>query len=102
MIVGDSNSPWCSSMIIDLHLDSSDPYFDYRYALHDQMKIFENAFDQAIVTNQYDLRVIHGIGSGILKNTIHSYLKKQNTVSEYNNDWHPKYGMGSTLIIFKL
>lgn len=89
-------------MIVDLHLDDSSDNFDAKTAFSTQMEIFEKALDTAIYQNAFDLRVIHGIGSGKLKNAIHNYLKDFQSVQSYSCEWHPSYGMGSTLIIFKL
>ena len=85
-------------LIIDLHL--TDPVEDPQNALLHQMEIFEKALDTAIVKNCYEMRVIHGVGSGKLKNEIHKYLKGISFVKSYSNEWSPDYGMGSTLIIF--
>ena len=87
-------------MEIDLHLDDEHPGFDPRMALLDQMEIFEKAFDTAIMQNCFELRVIHGVGSGKLKSEIHKFLKLSPIVRSYSCEWHPKYGVGSTLIIF--
>ena len=89
-------------MTVDLHLDENDPLFNPSYALSDQLKELDWALNQALIQNCYDLRVIHGIGDGVLKNAVHQHLQKQDFVLSYKNEWHPKYGMGSTLIIFKL
>lgn len=89
-------------MIVDLHLDDNLDDFDPKTALSTQMEIFERALDTAIYQNVFDLRVIHGIGSGKLKQEIHKYLGDKKFIHSYSCEWHPSYGMGSTLIVFKL
>ena len=87
-------------MEIDLHLNDTHPGFDPRMALLEQMEIFEKAFDTALAQNQFELRVIHGVGSGKLKSEIHKFLKGNKYIRSYSCEWHPMYGVGSTLIIF--
>ena len=88
-------------MEVDLHLNDEHPGFDPRSALLEQIEIFEKALDSAIYKNELELRVIHGIGSGKLRSEIHKKLKGLECVYSYSCEWHPSYGMGSTLIVFK-
>lgn len=84
------------SYIIDLHLDQ-----ELEYPLYYQISLFEKAVDDAIYKGYSSIRVIHGIGSGVLKSEIHRILSKHSSVESYINEYHPFYGMGSTKIIFK-
>lgn len=84
-------------MVIDLHLDDSVGAFH----LESQISKFEKAVDDALLMSCSELRVIHGIGSGVLKKEIHKLLKDNKLVDKFVNDYHPMYGYGSTLIIFK-
>jgi Smr domain len=38
------------------------------------LRQLEQFLDQAYLTNQHELRIVHGIGSGALKEAIHNYL----------------------------
>ena len=40
----------------------------------DGLRKLEEFLDQAYLTNQAEVRVVHGIGSGALKKAIHDYL----------------------------
>lgn len=85
--------------IIDLHLDKSINKTDY--PLEMQLSILEKEIDMSIVSGVSELRVIHGIGSGVLKNEVHRILSNHDNVLYYCNEYHPSYGNGSTIIIFK-
>jgi DNA mismatch repair protein MutS2 len=39
------------------------------------LRRLEEFLDQAYLTNQTEVRVIHGIGSGALKKAVHDYLR---------------------------
>ena len=62
---------------IDLH------GFDREYAL---FKVKEFINDCYKLKNEY-LVIVHGIGSGILKNAVLSYLKTNKRVAEYKLDF---------------
>ncbi len=51
----------------------------------------ENFLDQAIVYNLEEIKIIHGVGEGILLKAIRSYLKNNKNVLEYRRG---KYGEG--------
>ena len=90
-----------SSDVVDLHLEkqlTSKGKVDPSEALFIQLEQLEKSIDNAIVANKHELRVIHGIGKGKLKDMIHKLLAKHPHVSGYENDYHPRYGWGSTLI----
>ena len=89
--------------IIDLHLESkhlnkkSIPPQD---ALFYQLEEFEKAMDKAIAAGKLELRVVHGLGKGKLKEEIFKMLEKHPQVKSYKNEYHSRYGYGSTLISF--
>lgn len=91
-------------MIIDLHLSNTitqSNNFDPRFALQIQLDIFETELDKALVNGDSEVIVIHGIGSGVLKNEIHKLAKKHPHIDTFINEYHPLYGFGSTKITFK-
>ncbi|MBL7728959.1 MAG: Smr/MutS family protein, partial [Dinghuibacter sp.] len=47
------------------------------------------------------LIVVHGMGSGRLKEEIHEILKYRKEVKSFVNQYHPSFGYGSTEILFK-
>ncbi|MCW3124743.1 MAG: hypothetical protein JWO03_401 [Bacteroidetes bacterium] len=89
---------------IDLHVDSTkfkSGKKDEKYAIEYQLEALETALDTAVVKGKVELRVIHGIGKGKLKEEIHKILKSHPQVKSYQNTHHPRYGWGSTLVHFK-
>ncbi len=66
-----------------------------------QLKSFQQALERAISHNAEKLFVIHGVGSGKLRNEIHHILKSYPEVRSFNNDFHPRYGYGATEINLK-
>jgi dsDNA-specific endonuclease/ATPase MutS2 len=45
--------------------------------------------------------VIHGIGSGKLKDEIHEILKYRKDVKSFVNQYDPRFGYGATEVFFK-
>ena len=46
----------------------------------------EKELDRALLGRIYRLQVVHGIGTGAVKNALHSYLKKNSHVSRFEVD----------------
>ena len=65
-----------------------------------QLKIFEKYFYLATAHRQPNLIVIHGVGSGKLKDEIHEILKTKKEVKTFVNQYHPNFGYGATEIYF--
>ena len=57
------------------------------------LELVENFIDQAIVHNLEEVKIIHGVGKGILLKEIREYLKKNKNVLEFR---FGKYGEGET------
>ena len=57
--------------------------------------------DDAYLSNIPTCRIIHGRGTGALKNTIHKHLKKLNFINEFRLGEYNEGGDGATVIIFK-
>ena len=56
--------------------------------------------DKALMNNTYELRIIHGIGTGVMKNEVKKLLRQYKDVKEF---WHPEPeqgGEGVTLARF--
>jgi hypothetical protein len=89
---------------IDLHLEKTDAgsgKIPPQDALFHQLENFEKSLDSAIAAGKLEIRVIHGLGKGKLKEEIFKILKKHPNVRSYQNDYHISYGYGSTLIQLK-
>jgi hypothetical protein len=89
---------------IDLHIEALiNDYSDMNASekLQVQLSCFQQALDRTIMHHGHILYVIHGVGSGKLKNEIHRLLKDYKEVRSFNNNFHPRYGYGATEIILK-
>jgi hypothetical protein len=93
-----------SADVVDLHLDqhtlSQRGILPQNAILH-QINECEKAIDRAVAARKTEIRLIHGLGSGKLKNAVAGLLKKHPQVKSFEQKFHPKYGNGSTLIFFK-
>lgn len=65
-----------------------------------QLAEFEKYYELAVLHHQAYLTVIHGIGSGRLKEEIHTLLKDRKEVKSFENKYHPSHGYGATIISF--
>ena len=61
----------------------------------DAIDALEKFIDQAILSNLDQLHIIHGIGNGILKNAVHSYLSEIDYI-EFNSAHQNNGGYGAT------
>jgi DNA-nicking Smr family endonuclease len=98
---GISNKITIADDSIDLHIESlhkSRPGIPPQDALFVQLEKFEHALDRAVAAGKLEFRVVHGLGKGKLKEEIYKILKKHPHVRSYTNDYHSRYGFGSTLI----
>jgi dsDNA-specific endonuclease/ATPase MutS2 len=50
---------------------------------------------------QPSLIVIHGVGTGRLREEIHEQLKHRKEVKTFVNQYHPAFGYGATEIFFE-
>ena len=89
-----------SSSVIDLHVDPKESNLGEQEILQHQLSMFEKAYDNALVMNLEKLKVIHGIGAGILRNEIHKRLSKKQEVRFFEDADKEKFGFGSTVIYF--
>lgn len=90
--------------VIDLHIEKiadNIEGLDNYTILQMQLTEFEKWYDAAIQHHMPNMTVIHGIGSGKLKDELHELLKTKSLVSRFVNQYHPAYGYGATEIYFK-
>ncbi|HVZ97401.1 MAG TPA: Smr/MutS family protein [Chitinophagaceae bacterium] len=66
-----------------------------------QLNAFEKYYQLALAHHQPSLTVIHGIGTGKLKEEIHEILKSKKEVKSFVNQYHPNFGYGATEIYFQ-
>ncbi len=86
---------------VDLHIEKLTP--EWRNLsnfemLTLQLNQFEKYLDLAIAHHQHNLIVIHGVGTGKLKDEIHEILKTRREVRSFINQYDPRYGYGATEI----
>jgi hypothetical protein len=90
--------------VIDLHMEKlSDDWkgMTSQEILDMQLKEFEKWYDLAIAHIQPSLIVIHGVGSGRLRDEIHDILKTRKEVKTFINQYDPRFGYGATEIFFQ-
>ncbi|HEV8284943.1 MAG TPA: Smr/MutS family protein [Chitinophagaceae bacterium] len=66
-----------------------------------QLKAFEKYYELAVAHMQPSLIVIHGVGTGRLREEIHEQLKHRKEVKTFINQYHPAFGYGATEIFFE-
>ena len=89
--------------VVDLHIEKLSD--DWKHLsnfeiLTIQLKAFEKYYYLATAHHQPNLTVIHGVGSGKLKDEIHEILKTKKEVKSFVNQYHPNFGYGATEIYF--
>jgi hypothetical protein len=90
--------------VIDLHIEKlSDDWkkLSNFEILTLQLSVFEKYFNLAVAHHQPNLIVVHGIGSGKLRDEIHEILKFKPEVKSFVNQYHHNFGFGATEIYFK-
>lgn len=66
-----------------------------------QLKTFEKYYDLALSHMQPSLIVVHGMGTGRLRDEIHDLLRLRKEVKSFVNQYHPQFGYGATEIFFQ-
>lgn len=66
-----------------------------------QLRNFEKYYNLAIAHRQPNLIIIHGVGTGKLRNEIHEILKLKKEVKSFANQYHANFGFGATEIFFQ-
>lgn len=90
--------------VVDLHIEKlADNWQKMGNAekLDLQLKTFEKFYDLALQHHQHMLIVVHGVGTGKLREEIHGILNNKKEVKSFVNQYHPSFGYGATEIYFK-
>ncbi len=66
-----------------------------------QLQQFEKYYELAVIHHQPTLIVVHGVGSGRLRDEIHDILRLKREVKSFVNQYHPSFGYGATEIYFQ-
>ncbi len=89
--------------VVDLHIEKLTDHWQGMSngeKLDLQLKAFEKFYDQALQNRQHMLIVVHGLGTGKLRNEIHEILRHKKEVKSFVNQFHPSFGYGATEIYF--
>lgn len=87
--------------LIDLHAEKlidNPARLDAMQILDLQLKTFDKFLEEAIAHGLKQLIVIHGVGTGKLKEEIHEILRYRKEVASFVNRLHPHFGFGATEI----
>ncbi|HEX2609125.1 MAG TPA: Smr/MutS family protein [Flavisolibacter sp.] len=90
--------------VVDLHIEKlTDSWKQLSNAeiLDLQLREFEKWYELALAHRQAQLIVIHGVGSGKLRDEIHSLLRLKKEVKTFVNQYHASFGYGATEIFFQ-
>jgi hypothetical protein len=90
--------------IVDLHIEEIEGYktgMTGGEALNLQIHHFKNSLEKAYAFKLPKIIFIHGVGTGILKNNIHNYLRDVEYISGYKDAEFTKFGTGATEVTFK-
>ena len=90
--------------VVDLHIEKLSD--DWKHLsnfeiLTLQLKEFEKWYELALAHHLPSLIIIHGVGSGKLRDEIHDILKTKREVRTFVNQYHPSFGYGATEIFFQ-
>jgi hypothetical protein len=90
--------------VVDLHIEKltdSWKHLSNGEILNLQLKEFEKWYELALAHHQNQLIIIHGVGSGKLRDEIHHILRMKKEVKSFVNQYHPSFGYGATEIFFQ-
>ncbi len=90
--------------VVDLHMEKLSDNWKHMSnfeILTMQLKEFEKWYDLAVQHHLQSLVVIHGVGSGKLRDEIHDILKTKKEVRYFINQYDPRYGYGATEIFLQ-
>lgn len=90
--------------VIDLHIEKIISDYNSLSAFEMitlQLKEFEKWYLLSVAHREATLIVIHGIGSGRLKEEIHEILKTKKEVKYFVNQYDQRFGYGATEIVFQ-
>jgi hypothetical protein len=66
-----------------------------------QLQTLEKYLDLAVAHHQPSMIIIHGVGTGKLRDEIHEILRMRRDVKSFINRYHPAYGYGATEVFFQ-
>jgi len=97
------DTDWQPKEVLDLHIEALvDNAFDLatNEILQIQCKVLEYHLDMAIAHNQQRMIIIHGVGTGKLREQVQTTLRTKKGVASFDNGWLGQYGFGATVVTF--
>lgn len=67
----------------------------------DALAIVDKYLDSAVASRLFQVRIIHGVGSGALRSAIWNYLKRNKYVENYRIGGEGEGGTGATVVVLK-
>lgn len=89
---------------VDLHIEKIIPDFkglSNTDIMNAQLHELRMVLDSVISKHQDRLIIIHGVGSGVLRDAVHQVLRETPEVDKFENQWMGRYGFGATEVFFK-
>lgn len=88
---------------VDLHIEQLEP--DYKGLsnadiMNIQLHMLQRYLHLAIIHRMEKMMVIHGIGTGALREAVHKILAQTPEVKNFKNEYIGKYGFGATEVVF--
>lgn len=90
--------------VVDLHIEKLSNSWEKMSnleILNVQLREFEKWYELSVAHRQPTLIVIHGVGSGRLRDEIHDLLKVRKDVKTFINKYDARFGYGATEILFQ-
>lgn len=90
--------------VVDLHIEKltdSWKHLGNFEILSLQLKTFEKYYELAVTHRQPVFTIIHGVGTGKLRDEIHDILRLKKEVKSFVNQYSHLYGYGATEIYFE-
>lgn len=89
---------------LDLHIEKLSPDHERLSAFEKltlQLDTLEKYLDLGSAHHLSSMIVIHGLGTGKLRDEVHEVLRLRRDVKSFVNRYHPAYGYGATEVFFK-
>lgn len=90
--------------VVDLHIEKltdQPEHLSNLEKLDVQLRSFEKFYELAVLHHLPMMIVVHGVGSGRLRDEIHDTLRLKKEVKSFVNQYHPSFGYGATEIYFQ-
>jgi hypothetical protein len=90
--------------VVDLHIEklSNDwQHLDNYSILSLQLKTFDKFYELALAHMLPSMIVVHGVGTGKLRDEIHDILRLKKEVKSFVNQYDPRFGYGATEVFFQ-